>query len=227
MAEVETLKRDLRTIKDELEEAQHELSESNEAREASETCVKALREFIAENNIGVVNRGESSLILPAPPSTMAGEDRGNAGAAAGWGFKLWKADTSVKPPPVTVITAPMPQITGTTAPPAAFSRKIGGFFGSRASISSVASNPAPLPQLQTNAANMPDTHRDSMYSFSDTSSVAEPISPAGEGFGNIIVRDVTPTSMSSSDVIGSAGLSPAGRKSMDMEREPMTRVVLG
>lgn len=222
-AEIQGLRKEMQAVRDELENTKHELSESNEAREASETCVKALREFIAENNVGAPQTaGSSSLKLPPPPTMASGEEEDSgakAASAAGWGFKLWK-DATVRTPAVpqsatlpSPAVASLPQAPMTATP---LSRKIGGFFSSHRSASSVASSintppPVTLPQLQTNAAA---SVRDSMYSFSDTSSMAEPISPPNEFDGNIIVRDVTSISE-----LGSLGSSPDVGKGIQVERE--------
>jgi len=241
---VDALRRELRAIKDELEETRNELSESNEARQASETCVKALREFIGENNVGAGGTavaGEAAAVkLPLPPTMTTGEETdarktGVMGGAA-WGFKLWKLDTSVKSgsgptsgtsTTTSPILAPTPQ--NPTSLGAPLSRKLGDFFSSRASVSSATSNastsnsshPTSLLQLQSNAATN-KACRDSMYSSSDTSSVAEPISPTNEVDGDVVVRDVTVLSD-----LGSAGGSPDGVKGgMAFEREKGT-VVLG
>ncbi|KAF8199166.1 hypothetical protein BJ912DRAFT_1132529 [Pholiota molesta] len=228
MLELETLRKELQAIKDQLDTAQHELIEANEAKEASETCVIALREFIAENNVGI---HES-----ATGSSTESKKSGSA-----WGFKLWgngAADPAAKSGignaphsavPVgsspMVATAHMPPPSATIAP-APLSRKLGGFFSSRStSISSTASLPQPLAlHLQTNAAaNQLLSQRDSMYSHSDVSSIAEPISPGSDinGLGTatyqskslaahqeeVLVRDLTNSedisvrvSMSGSDV---------------------------
>jgi hypothetical protein len=124
-----------------------------------------------------------------------------------------------------VASAHMPPPSATIAP-APLSRKLGGFFSSRStSISSTASLPQPLAlHLQTNAAaNQLLSQRDSMYSHSDVSSIAEPISPGSDinGLGTatyqskslaahqeeVLVRDLTNSedisvrvSMSGSDV---------------------------
>ncbi len=52
LAERERLQREIQALKTALEETRHELTEANEAREASETCVTTLRDFITENNVG-------------------------------------------------------------------------------------------------------------------------------------------------------------------------------
>lgn len=191
-------------MKDELDNAKHELLESNEAREASETCVKVLREFIGENNVGVKDVTEPTVVklLPSPP-TMAKVDEENdskkaAAASSSWGFRLWKEmpprPSPIIPQPATIaspVVLSSPQIPATATP---LSRKIGGFFGSRGSVSSVASSsssttPATaVPQLQTNAAVC---GREETYSVSDTSSLVEPISPQDELETSIVVRDIT------------------------------------
>jgi hypothetical protein len=228
-AEIQGLRKEMQIVRDELENTKHELSESNEAREASETCVKALREFIAEHNIGAPQTtGLSSLKLPPPP-TMAGseeeEDGKKTAGAAAWGFMLWK-DATVRTPAVpqsaTVASpagVPSPQMPMSATP---LSRKIGGFFSSRGSVTSVASStntpppPTALPQLQTNAAA---SVRDSMYSFSDTSSMAEPISPPNEF--DIVVRDVTNISD-----LGSLTSTPEEGKGMHVDPESRQGVVV-
>jgi len=210
--EVDGLRRELRTLKDELEYTKHELLESNEAREASETCVKALREFIGENNIGVPGIGGlNSPKLPTPPTMAKGHgevDGKVGGGVTAWGFKLWKDATLRTPQSATIPPSglePLPQVPASATP---FSRKLGGFFGSRGgtgSVSSVGSNPCQIdggpPQLQTNAAR---SVRESMYSFSDASSVTEPISPPAESnmHGHLVmVRDLSNP--------GSVGSSPS------------------
>ncbi|KAK7031355.1 hypothetical protein R3P38DRAFT_2923057 [Favolaschia claudopus] len=197
--ELEKLRKEVRTLQATLEETRHELTEANEAREASETCVGALREFIAENNMGA---GGSAVKLPPLPATTTGGEEASPGhkkTASGWGgFKLWKVDTSVKtaPGPASDVTAsPVmpPTVVATNPPPnpvsgpgAPLTRKLTGFFNSRASVSSVASSPAPL---QTQPA--PRLARDSVYSVSDASSLAEPISPTsqqGAGGPDVLIK---------------------------------------
>ncbi|KAF8630754.1 hypothetical protein AX17_005349 [Amanita inopinata Kibby_2008] len=200
-AELESLKKVLQAAKDELENTKHELSESNEAREASETCVKALREFIAENNVGATDvSGPAAIKLPPLPMMTTGEEmesqKTSTVASAGWGFgKLWKVDTAAKTPTAasaastaSPVVAPTPQTShaasATTMTP--LTKKLGGFFSSRSSISSTATSITSgggAPQLQTNAALTATCHRESIYSFSDASSIAEPISPSGEANG--------------------------------------------
>ncbi|KAJ7695119.1 hypothetical protein B0H17DRAFT_1008799 [Mycena rosella] len=200
--ELEKLRKELRTVQDALDETRHELTEANEAREASETCVGALREFIAENNVG---GAAAEVKLPPLPATTNGEEADPNAQKKGWGFKLWKVDTAVKgaPGPASAASAgtatasppvapvALPNGTGAgTAPAAPLARKLTGFFSSRASISSVASGVPSLAPVQTTAAR---GARDSVYSVSDASSLAEPISPTSVGGGagaEVRVRDV-------------------------------------
>ena len=215
---LEMLRKELQSVKEELATVKHELIEAIEAKEASETCVKVLREFIADNNVGAVAAGGASgpMKLPPPPTMTTGEDGSDrAKPNGGWGFKLWGADSpllssmpfsaSSSSGPVNS-TLPLPPPVIAAAP---LSRKLGGFFSSRSSLSSNSSQLQPVSPLQTNAAGVQlplhiESQRDSSYSFSDTSSVAEPISPGsdihglGAGpasyipeAGSIVVKDVT------------------------------------
>ncbi|KAG5650571.1 hypothetical protein H0H81_011778 [Sphagnurus paluster] len=194
--ELDSLRKQLQSLKDELETTRHELSESNEAREASETCVKALREFINQNNIGSSNV-EANSRLPPPPTMIRGDE--GERKTASWGFKLWgdsgpkaslglpQSATIASPPAV-----PSPQLPMSATP---LSRKLGGFFGARSlSISSMASTPVPL--LQSNAT---PSFRDSLYSTSDTSSFVEPASPPNEIDTHVVVRESTGLSDSSAE----------------------------
>jgi len=227
--ELETLRKELQSVKDELVNVKHDLMEAHEAKEASETCVKALREFIDDNNVGVVATGGSSptpapIKLPPPPTMTTGEEGPDRGRSnGGWGFKLWGVDSPLKssmpfsasmatPSPMgpvnSTLTSPLPPVIAA----APLSRKLGGFFSSRSSLSSNSSQQRqPVPPLQTNAAGVQlslQSQRESSYSFSDTSSVTEPISPGSDihglgtglgnyspeaqgGYGSIVVKDVT------------------------------------
>ncbi|PPQ65749.1 hypothetical protein CVT26_000350 [Gymnopilus dilepis] len=193
-AEVEALRKELQAVKDELQTTKHELIEAKEAKEASETCVTALREFIAENNIGA-NDASAAVKLPPPPTMTTGaEESESKKTATGWGFKLWGgSNTSVDSPRVPqsatvassspIITSSLPNPPPSAVPigAAPISRKLGGFFSSRSSISSREAPSPQLPQLQTNAAALrTPSVRDSVYSHSDASSVAEPISPGSD-----------------------------------------------
>lgn len=198
--ELEALKKEVQSLKRELSDTRMELAEASEAKEASETCVKALRDFIAETQVGLgTSGGESSSIkLPPPPTATNGDEldsdynRPTASAStSGWGFKLWKGDNTPKSPSVNTAVASSPPLSSpslltsqqTPTASASFSR-IGSFFSSRASVSSTAPS--------CNAPPRSSSYRDSMsgLSISDTSSVIEPLSPAPEPQGNVKVTVV-------------------------------------
>ena len=190
-AEVETLKTQIKCLKSELESVKHELTEANEAKEASETCAKALREFIAENhNIGAVK------LPPLPTMVSDGQDATTAAepkkTGSGWGFKIWGSGSGgsstnsgisdASPPPMSaapsgsagVLPLPNTEVPVSTAPaptPAPLSRKLTGFFSSRSSVSSRGSS----AQAKGSAPVIDKTN--STCSYSDVSSVAEPMSP--------------------------------------------------
>ncbi|KAH7914624.1 hypothetical protein BJ138DRAFT_1079184 [Hygrophoropsis aurantiaca] len=183
-AELENLRHDLNAMRVELDIAKHELGESNEAKEASEMCVKALREFIAENNVGVQPPPPPPK-LPSLSMTSSSQSENKSAAAGGWGFKLWRADTTVKSPAATSLPASMPVPAVSAAP---LTKKLGGFFTSRGSVSSVTS-PVSRPVEQ-----------EPMYNgMSDVSSIedslVEPVSPSSElSRPNVMVRDDSTTS---------------------------------
>lgn len=103
---------DLTRLQRENDRLKLELSESEEARLASETCLRALREFIALSPGGGgvdpndpdakrMDLGEADLMgirLPPLPTDRDPHDEGpvsppveeKKGAGGGWGFKLWK-----------------------------------------------------------------------------------------------------------------------------------------
>ncbi|KAF9245322.1 hypothetical protein BU15DRAFT_58937 [Melanogaster broomeanus] len=146
-AEGEMLRKELDSMRSELDEAKIALSEANEAREASDLCVKALRTFIEENNVGATmsSAGGSTGGTPlsfASPSSQA-DARKSAQGAGAWGFKLWRtgapATSSVPTTPATPAILPTmaPNPVSLPPPPQPLSRKLGDFFGTRSgSISS-------------------------------------------------------------------------------------------
>ncbi|KAG8220861.1 hypothetical protein J3R82DRAFT_2356 [Butyriboletus roseoflavus] len=184
-AEVEMLRKELISMRGELEEARHEINEANEAREASELCVKALRVFIEENDVGAMpNAGGSAVTTP----TFQAEPKKSTQVGGSWGFKLWRTEALAKSASGAI---PIPFIPPTpnnvsSPPPQPLSRKLGEFFGARsASISS------------TTPVKSPRAEPEAMYNgLSDTSSIeeslAEPVSPASElARTRVLVRDTT------------------------------------
>ncbi|KZT43169.1 hypothetical protein SISSUDRAFT_744431 [Sistotremastrum suecicum HHB10207 ss-3] len=173
VAEIDSLKKELQSVMSQLQEYKGELQESLEAREASETCVKALREFIAQHAVG--EPGQSMPPLPAfaqePPKKAVG----------GWGIKLWRSENVVSPPAVqssstnSSSSSSQPSNTGPLSPDSTLStailtKKLGGFFSRTSSQSSTGATPHSHQQ-------------EPMLNGSDTDSAAEteePISPAHE-----------------------------------------------
>lgn len=62
-AELDSVRGELSNTRKELENVKHELAEAIDKREASDACIKALREFIAEQAIG-----ESAAVVPSSSS---------------------------------------------------------------------------------------------------------------------------------------------------------------
>ncbi|KAG1880272.1 hypothetical protein C8R48DRAFT_758380 [Suillus tomentosus] len=196
-AELEMLRRELNAVKAELDDVKHELSETNEAREASDTCIKALREFIEENQVGAVPKGFSPLPAevkkPPPPPPPA--------AAAGWGFKLWRADSLTQSP---VLASPSPAAPAThtvspslssLTPPVPLSKKLGDFFGTRA--------PAVAASKTSQRVEQEPVYNGMSDTSSIEDSVVEPISPASERpRPTVYVRDTTSVTSESSRDLG-------------------------
>jgi hypothetical protein len=239
------LKKEIESLKKELAHTRVESAEAHEAKEASDMCIKVLREFIAENQVGVgAASGDlsASLKLPPPPRSVDFSDKKAATAAlsSGWGFKLWKADNTMKAPISTTIPSPTNSASSSIQTPTAatvsapFSR-LGGFFSSRASVSSTTSS-----SLQTNAA-LPLTresgtsYRDSISGHSisvtsDGSSVVEPASPENEfstpqGNVKVVVHDVSENGGESIEVSGMIREIPAVEK--DSVQVQQSAAVLG
>ncbi len=189
LAEREKLQREVQALKTALEESRHELTEANEACEASETCVRTLRDFIAENNVGA---SPMQPDIGSPVARNDDADKKNASGSGGsrWGFGgLFRAGETNSPVisgrGVSTSSSPSP----TNEP---LSRKLGGLFGGRGSFSS--SNPAPPPRLIVQEA---------IYNSSDTSSTAEsaePASPRMEISHMPITRVLSGTSPTSSEL---------------------------
>ena len=236
--EMESLKKELQAVRNELDNTKHELAETNEAREASETCARALREFIADNNIGVreIEGGPSVIKLPPPPATTNGEEAAEAQKAAsssGWGFgKLWRADHGARTPSVTsvasyslpVVPAAPQTPQGFSAPiPTPLTRKLGSFFSPRSATSSTAMHAADgggsAPNLQSNAALT--STRGSIHSFSDASSITEPVSPPSEPNGVAVMA-----SMEANEPIAELEYAPsASGKDVQVRDEGPTVIV--
>ncbi|KAH9066601.1 hypothetical protein EDB87DRAFT_439999 [Lactarius vividus] len=198
--EREKLQGEIQALKTALEETRHDLMEATEAREASETCVKTLRDFIAENNVGVPSVRVD--IGSAGNSATRGDDAdkksasGNGGSR--WGFGgLFRAGDASSP------VLPSRGTSATASPPAAsepLSRKLGGLFSGRGSFSSSTSAPARgVPVVQ-----------EAMYNSSDTSSTAESAEPASPSIDTShvqIARVLSGASSTSSELVSLRNVS--------------------
>ncbi|TFK91743.1 hypothetical protein K466DRAFT_482138 [Polyporus arcularius HHB13444] len=180
--ELELLRKQVRTMQSQLDDTKRDLVEVQEAHEASELCVRALRTFISENNVGVPSDIKTKNGTPAPPSSHTKQP---STASSRWGFRLWttadgeptKGDTPTSTPTSTLPPDPGSAVStpSQTAPP----RKFGGFFSARTSTSSSASARPPYDPL----------HQEPMFNGSDTSSLADstgPVSPVNELPGSSI-----------------------------------------
>lgn len=215
--EVQGLKQEIKSLKDSLEETKHELLEANEAREASEQCAKALRDYISEFRVG---EAESSPPDIPPPTTPAKTE--DPKSSSKWSFKLWNGATpatSPSVPPTTPLSPPTSSSAVSPIPspqPPALTRKIGSFFSSRAgSVSSVTSFTTPLPMVHT---QQPSMYRAS----SDVSSVTEeeepnsPYSDTSKTPAQAVIRQFT----AGSDVDGGIHTHERGKESGDFVPTP-------
>lgn len=187
-AERETLQREIQVLKTALEEKGHELMEANEAREASETCVKTLRDFIAENNVGPGAGNAGARSDDADKKSASGS------AGSRWGFGgLFRAGEANSP---VISSRGVSTISSSSSPTnEPLSRKLGGLFGGRGSFSS--SNYAP-PRGTYNV-------QEAVYNSSDASSTAEsaePASPRMEISQVPMARVLSGTSSTSSELSG-------------------------
>ena len=101
-AQVEALIRERDAAHSLLASTKQELAEAQEAREASEQCVVALRTFISANNVGEDGppAGGEILKLPPLPTEKNMDDEKHASppkrptVGTGWSFgKLWRSDS--------------------------------------------------------------------------------------------------------------------------------------
>jgi len=85
--DLDDLAESLRSARQEIEQLKSRLSEAEEAREASDSCAKALREFIEHHRVGEDEGQPSQPVQPQPERKTSG----------GWGgIKLWKTESSNK-----------------------------------------------------------------------------------------------------------------------------------
>jgi hypothetical protein len=218
--EIQNLKQEIKSLKDALEETKHELSEAHEARDASEQCAKALRDYISEFRVGEAGSPPSNA--PPPTTPAKGEDPNKSSSK--WSFKLWNGGNSTTSFPVTPampLSSPTPSSIlspVSSPPPPPLTRKIGSFFSSRTgSVSSATSFTAPPP------AQQPSMYRAS----SDVSSVTEeeepnsPYSDTPKAPTQIVIRQYTTGSLGS-DADGGNPYE-AGKQSDDAVSTPTQR----
>ncbi|EJD48107.1 hypothetical protein AURDEDRAFT_86510 [Auricularia subglabra TFB-10046 SS5] len=94
-AELDAMRRELVEARQEAITLRAELRDANESRLASEACVQALREFIANTAAGdAVSPGGLGLSLPPLPTDTGVNAVGDEKPKAGWGLKLWRKDTA-------------------------------------------------------------------------------------------------------------------------------------
>lgn len=138
--EMESLKRELAAVKSELEEAKNELLESNEAREASATCVKALRDYISQLGPGDSPTSVSSTNIP--------KSENKPSKSSGWNLNLlWatnhEATTGTKPRAASITSAR--SVTSddqnAVAQPVPLRSKFGSLFARGTSVSSTSTHP--------------------------------------------------------------------------------------
>ncbi|KIJ55442.1 hypothetical protein M422DRAFT_41402 [Sphaerobolus stellatus SS14] len=173
--ELDAVKKELATLKTALDETRMELTESNEAKEASESCVRALRDYISQ--MGAT--APPTLLSNPPPEATSSKTQP---AAGGWGFgKLWRVDTSASSLSQTSNTSNpgktnQPQEIASPSTAVPLRNKFGAFFTRGTSISEPnESHRSPVDHQQEPILNG--------LSESETSSISEmePVSPPNEG----------------------------------------------
>lgn len=220
VAQIELLTRERDVARTELEATRHELLEAQEAREATEHCVSALRMFITEHALGEETQ---SIKLPPLPTDKTAELLNGGSAKApmnSWSIgKLLRLDSSSSSKSATsdrastVAASSDPSQTSTTP----LSRKIGGFFGGRTSISSSQSRDYPVPHSNQQEPMLNGTG-------SDCSSVDEPLEPTSpehehaQANLNVLVRDATSGSTSSAEPEPNITTEPREKSTIQLEQ---------
>lgn len=208
-AQVQELRKEIVALRQLLEDTKQELVESQEAQEASDTCVKALRTFISENNVGISISTDVPRTPHPPPATATRSltDEKRDSPIARWGFRLWNTssdtDTAKATSPLTPVMASSharqssSASTASATLPPPVTRKFGSLFGTRASISSTSSTFS-RPAVDSIPQEPP-------FHGSDTSSIAEssaePLSPASDDHGIVHIGGITDGHSSKHEVI--------------------------
>ena len=177
--EVQALQKQIRSLQQQLDDSKRDLIESQEAHEASELCVRALRTFISEHNVGVpLSMGDPARNATKASSTSHAKQ---PSTASRWGFRLWtttdpETNKASTPSSTPIATFPPTELSAHSSSPAV-PRKFGGLFSSR--TTSVSSNGSIRPTDEP-------VHQEPMFNGSDTSSLEDstgPISPTTESRG--------------------------------------------
>jgi len=159
--EIDDLAESLRTARQEIDQLKTRLAEAEEAREASDSCAKALREFIEHHKIGEDDEGQPSQQTPVQPLP----ERKISGGWGGITGKLWRADSTNNNKSDDQVSLKAPSI-------AASQRS--GSMSPRASMSAPRSPPPTtrgLFGLNFLSPSKPVNHQqDAMFNGSDTSS---------------------------------------------------------
>lgn len=166
--EMESMKRELAAVKAELEETKHELLETIEAREASQICVKSLRDYISQLDL------DGHSLPPSATSIPKGENKPLK--SSGWNLNLLWGSANQQSVNTTVMKQRAASITSTRsiisedqnalAQPVPIRSKFGSLFA-RTSIGS------------TNARSLSGefNHDEPILNGSDVSSIAETSPP--------------------------------------------------
>ncbi|WOO80962.1 uncharacterized protein LOC62_03G004492 [Vanrija pseudolonga] len=102
-AALEQARDEVSALRAQLERLAVRLTESEEARDASENCLKALREFVASENSTAADADLGGIRLPPLPTDREADEAPvqEKKAAAGWGvggFSLWGAKGAAEAP---------------------------------------------------------------------------------------------------------------------------------
>lgn len=179
--ELTRIKKELAAAREALEETRAELSEAHEARDASETCVAALRAFIAQNGVG-----EQQQVPGTDMKPMVTIPQPTPEEKKGWGFKMWRTT-----PTASATSGPLSPIDSTSTP--ALSTKLTGFFGAR-----------PTTTADSGTASVTSAgERDRRSDVSSVEEPVEPVSPVSDAHPQApVVRTIS--SLSTADVHESA-----------------------
>ena len=216
-AQIEALTKERDEVKTELAKTRRELTEAQDAREASEHCATVLRQFISANQVGESTGGSTSgtharsgsnasgIKLPRLPTEADTEEAEEAEeerkSMASWALKLWRVDTSST-------SNHSHSSSADATPQSAAPRKPWSIFGSRSSTTTGTTPTTTSPTTPLPSPSHPAPHsqqQEPMFNGSDCSSIdeSEPNSPAADhAYRNldVMVREASRGSTTSSVV---------------------------